>query len=273
MKKRVAIQGIKASFHEEAAFKFFGQEIEVVECSSFKQTFETVKNHQADYLVMAIENSTVGSLMNNYKLLSDYCFPIIGEVYLPIKLHLLALPNVKIADIKQVISHPVAISQCFQFLEEHPEIQVVESSDTAACAKKIQEQQLKNTAAIANTLAASAYGLEILAKGIESSKKNFTRFLILTQEQTEIKAANKSSLSFQVPNSAGALVRVLNILAENQVNMSKIQSTPVVGHPNEYNFFVDVEWDNVETYTHALKKVLAHTINFNMMGEYKRGNV
>lgn len=210
-KKRVAIQGIRASFHEEAAFRFFGTDIETVECNSFKLTCEALKNKQADYVVMAIENSIAGSLLPNYSLLRDYHFPIVGEVYLPIQLHLLALPGVKFEDVKYVQSHPIAIRQCSDFFDEHPHLQIIESNDTAACAKKIREEQLTDTVAIANQLAAKLYSLDTLKQRIESNKKNYTRFLILKDKKAEVNDANKASLCFQVGNEVGALARVLNV--------------------------------------------------------------
>src|SRR5690606_27612090 len=197
-KKRIAIQGIKASFHEEAAFKFFGTDIETVECNSFKETFQKMKAGEADYIVMAIENSIAGSLLPNYSLLKEYNYPVIGEVYLHIQLHLMGLPGIKFEDIKNVTSHPIAIRQCGEFLDDYPQLKVTESSDTAACAKRIKDEQLKDTAAIANSLAAEMYGLEILEKRIETNKKNYTRFLILADHEEEIKNPNKASVSFQV---------------------------------------------------------------------------
>lgn len=271
-KKRVAIQGIRASFHEEAAFKFFGNDIETVECDSFKQTCEVLKQKKADYVVMAIENSIAGSLLPNYTLLREYNFPIVGEVYLPIQLHLLALPGVKFEDIKFVQSHPIAIRQCSDFFDEFPHLQVIESSDTAACAKKIREENLTDTVAIANQLAAKLYDLEVMERRIESNKKNYTRFLILTDKPSESTDINKASLSFQVGNSVGSLAAVLNILAEHQVNLSKIQSMPVLGKRNEYNFYVDIEWKNQPDYDSAIRKVLKHTVNFTIMGEYQKND-
>lgn len=271
-KKRVAIQGIKASFHEEAAFKFFGEDIETIECNSFKQTFQKLAAGEADYVVMAIENSIAGSLLPNYTLLREYNFPVVGEVYLHIQLHLMALPGVKFEDIKTVTSHPIAIRQCSDFLDEFPELKVVESSDTAACAKKIKEEGLTDTVAIANTLAAKLYGLNVLERRIESNKKNYTRFLILTDKPTEIENTNKASLCFQVTNDAGSLAKVLNILAELDINMSKVQSMPVLGRRNEYNFYVDVEWNNTANYEDAIRRIVKHTINFSIMGEYVKND-
>lgn len=268
VQKRVAIQGIRASFHEEAAFKFFGEDIDTIECNSFKETFQKLATQKADYVVMAIENSIAGSLLPNYSLLREYNFPVIGEVYLPIQLHLMALPGVKFEDIKTVMSHPIAIRQCNDFLDDFPQLKVVESNDTAACAKKIKEEQLTDTVAIANSLAAKLYGLNILERRIESNKKNYTRFLILYDKPVEVKNANKASLCFQVSNDVGSLAKVLNILAENEVNMSKIQSMPVLGKRNEYNFYLDVEWSETKKYENAIGKILKHTVNFSIMGEY-----
>ncbi|MEJ7779994.1 MAG: prephenate dehydratase [Daejeonella sp.] len=271
-RKRVAIQGTRASFHEEAAFKFFGTEIETIECDSFKRTCDVLKQKQADYVVMAIENSIAGSLLPNYSLLREYNFPIVGEVYLAIQLHLLALPGVKFEDIKYVTSHPIAIRQCSDFLDDFPNLQVIESTDTAACAKKIREGNLTDTVAIANSLAAQLYDLEVMERRIESNKKNYTRFLILTDKPQESSAFNKSSLSFQVGNSVGSLATVLNILSEHHINLSKIQSMPVLGKRNEYNFYVDIEWKSQPDYDTAIRKVLKHTVNFTIMGEYQKND-
>lgn len=272
-KKRVAIQGIKASFHEEAALKFFGEEIDTIECDSFKKTCEVLKNKEADFVVMAIENSIAGSLLPNYTLLRDYHFCIIGEVYLHIQLNLLTLPGVKFEEIKKVESHPIAIRQCDDFFNEFPHLKVVESSDTAACAKRIQDEQLKDTAAIANKLAAETYGLDIMERRIETNKKNYTRFLILTDNKDiEIKDANKASISFQVVDEPGSLVKVLNVFAEHNINMSKVQSMPVLGKRNQYNFYIDLEYPSKESYEEAVRKILRYTVNFAIMGEYRKND-
>jgi prephenate dehydratase len=270
-KPRVAIQGIRASFHEEAAFKFFGEDIHTIECNSFKKTFEALEKREADYVVMAIENSIAGSILPNYSLMMSYGFPIVGEVYLPIQLHLMALPGVKFEDIKNVTSHPIALRQCIDFFDEYPHLNMVESNDTAACAKRIREEGLTDTVAIANTLAAKLYGLDILERRIESNKKNFTRFLIITHHENNVKRTpNKASLCFQVSNKVGSLAKVLNIFAEQNLNMSKIQSMPVLGKPNEYNFYVDVEWKDSKNYDTAIRQMLKYTHNFNVLGEYER---
>jgi len=270
-KPKVAIQGIRASFHEEAALRYFGEDIQTIECVSFKQTFDALQNKDADYVVMAIENSIAGSILPNYSLMLNYGFPVVGEIYLPIQLHLMALPGVRFEDIKYVTSHPIAIRQCIDFFDEYPHLQIIESNDTAACARRIRDEQLTDTVAIANTLAASLYGLDVLERRIESNKKNFTRFLVLTNhENVEKKQPNKASLCFQVSNKVGALAKVLNIFAEEGVNMSKIQSMPVLGKRNEYNFYVDIEWDEPRQYDTAIRRILKYTQNFNILGEYQR---
>ncbi|ACU03727.1 MULTISPECIES: prephenate dehydratase [Pedobacter] len=275
MKKvtRVAIQGIKASFHEEAAFKFFGTDIQTIECNSFKQTCESLEKKECDYVIMAIENSIAGSLLPNYTLIREYNFAVVGEVYLAIQLHLMALPGVKFEDVKFATSHPIAIRQCVDFFYDYPHIQVIEGNDTAACAKRIKDEQLKDTVAIANTLAAELYGLNIIERRIESNKKNFTRFLILKLDKTEeLKEVNKASICFQVGNHVGALSKVLNIFAEQQVNLTKIQSMPVLGKRNDYYFYVDMEWTSMENYDKAVRQALKYTVNFNIMGEYQKND-
>jgi prephenate dehydratase len=270
---RVAIQGTKASFHEQAAFKFFGKDIQTIECESFKQTCESMEHDEADFVVMAIENSIAGSLLPNYTLLRDYNFTITGEVYLPIELHLMALPGVKFEDIKYVTSHPIALRQCIDFIDQFPQLKVVESSDTAACAKKIRDEQLTDTVAIANTLAAELYGLNIIERRIESNRKNYTRFLILKKSpDQEIPGSNKASICFQVGNAVGSLAKVLNIFAEQGINLSKIQSMPVLGKRNEYNFYIDIEWSDMQSYDNAIRKVLKYSVNFNIMGEYVKND-
>lgn len=275
MKKgpKVAIQGIKACFHEQAAYKFFGQDIQPVECTSFKHTCEVLDKGECDFVIMAIENSIAGSLLPNYTLIREYNFAVVGEVYLPIQLHMMALPGVKFEDIKFATSHPIALRQCVDFLDDYPHIQVIEGSDTAACAKKISDEKLTDTVAIANSLAAELYGLNIIERRIESNKKNYTRFLILKKEKTEeMKDASKASICFQVGNHVGALSKVLNIFAERNVNLTKIQSMPVLGKRNDYYFYVDVEWKNMEEYDKAVRQALKYTVNFNIMGEYQKND-
>ncbi|MFP5079516.1 prephenate dehydratase [Pedobacter sp. JCM 36344] len=272
-KTRVAIQGIKASFHEEAAYKFFGKEIQTVECNSFKETCDKLEQKDADFVVMAIENSIAGSLLPNYTLIREYGFSVVGEVYLAIQLHLMALPGVNFEDIKTVTSHPIAIRQCVDFFYDYPHINIVESNDTAACAKRIKDENLTDTMAIANSLAAELYGLNVLERRVESNKKNYTRFLILKKERTdEGKEINKASICFQVGHKPGSLAMVLNIFAEQEVSLTKIQSLPVLGKRNEYYFYVDLEWPSTEKYDKAIRKTLKYTSNFNILGEYQKND-
>lgn len=265
----IAIQGIRASFHDEAARAYFGENINTVECMTFKRMFEEMKHEKADYIVMAIENSIAGSLLPNYSLLQDYNFPIIGEIFLPIQLHLLALPGVRFEEVKFVQSHPIAIRQCEEFLQDLQGITILEKSDTAACAKEIQDLQLKDTVAIANLTAAKAYGLEVMERRIESNKKNYTRFLVIAREYEDVKNTDKASICFRVNNKPGSLAKVLTTFAQHKINLSKIQSMPVLGKPNEYNFYCDLEWTEPEAYELSLRKILKLTHNLSVMGEYR----
>lgn len=271
-KLQVAIQGIAASFHELAAFTHFKEPIDTIECLSFHVLCETLKTNKADYAVMAIENSIAGSILPNYFLLQEYHFSIVGELYLPIHMHLLALPGVKLADIRTIESHPMAIRQCSDFLQRLSGVAVRESDDTALSARNIRENKLKDTAAIANEAAAKKFGLTILEKRIETHKKNFTRFLILTKNGN-VPGANKASLSFEVANEAGSLANVLTAFKEHQINLTKIQSIPIIGKPKEYSIHVDVEWKKRKNYDLALGQVLRQTRNLNVLGEYKKSEM
>lgn len=272
-KTRVAIQGIATSFHEVAALTYFPEPIETVECLSFHQLCETVKNDRADYAVMAIENSIAGSILPNYFLLQEYHFSIIGELYLPIHMHLLALPGVKLQDIKAIESHPMAIRQCSEFLHSLNGIEIRESDDTALSAMRVKEKKLKDTAAIANEFAAKKFGLQILEKRIETHKKNFTRFLILTKRTNGKAESNKASLSFEVSNEVGSLADALMTFKNNSINLTKIQSIPIIGRPSEYSIHVDVEWKKRKNYDDAINQVLRQVKNLNVLGEYKKAKI
>src|SRR5690242_19204038 len=234
-KLQVAIQGIATSFHEVAALSYFQEPIDTLECLSFHRLCESLKSGEADYAVMAIENSIAGSILPNYFLLQDYHFTIAGELYLPIHMHLLVLPGVQLEDITCIESHPMAIRQCSEFLHSLNGIEIRESDDTALSAKRVKELQLKNTAAIANEFAAKKFGLQILEKRIETHKKNFTRFLILTKRSNGKEESNKASLSFEVANEVGSLADALMTFKSNSINLSKIQSIPIIGRPSEYS--------------------------------------
>jgi prephenate dehydratase len=272
-KIRVAIQGIATSFHEVAAFTHFGEPIDTVECLSFHALCETLKHDRAEYAVMAIENSFAGSILPNYFLLQEYHFTIVGEPYLPIHMHLLALPGVKMQQIKSIESHPMAIRQCSEYLHRLTGVEIKESDDTALSAKRIREKSLKDTAAIANEQAAKKFGLQILEKRIETHKKNFTRFLILTKKNGRIADSNKASLSFEVANEVGSLADVLMSFKENSINLTKIQSIPIIGKPREYSIHVDVEWKRRKQYELAIQEILRQTRNLNVLGEYKKSEM
>ncbi len=272
-KLRIAIQGIATSFHEVAAMTYFAEPIETVECLSFHALCESLKNGTSDFAVMAIENSIAGSILPNYFLLQEYHFSIIGEVYLPIHMHLLALPGVKLADIKNIESHPMAIRQCSDYLHRLKGVDIRESDDTALSAKRVKEQNLRTTAAIANEYAAKKFGLEILEKRIETHKKNFTRFLILTKRANGKLESNKASISFEVANEVGSLADALITFKNNQLNLSKIQSIPIIGKPSEYSIHIDVEWKKRKSYDDAISQVLRQVKNLNILGEYKKGKI
>lgn len=272
-KLRVAIQGIATSFHEIAAFTYFTEKVETVECLSFHELCESLNNNTSDYAVMAIENSIAGSILPNYFLLQSYHFTIIGEIYLPIHMHLLALPGVKLSDIRCIESHPMAIRQCTEFIHALNGVEVRESDDTALSAKRVKELKLKDTAAIANEFAAKKYGLHILERRIETHKKNFTRFLILTKRNNGKIESNKASLSFEVANAVGSLADALMTFKSNNINLSKIQSIPIIGKPSEYSIHIDVEWKRRKNYDEAMQQVMRQVKNLNVLGEYKKGKL
>lgn len=272
-KLKIAIQGIATSFHEVAALTYFNEPIETVECLSFHQLCESLKNGTSDYAVMAIENSIAGSILPNYFLLQDYHFNIIGELYLPIHMNLLVLPGTKITDIKTIESHPMAIRQCSEFLHSLNGVEIRESDDTALSAKRVKELKLKNTAAIANEFAAKKYGLTILEKRIETHKKNFTRFLVLAKRSNGKIESNKASLCFEVANEVGSLADALMTFKNNSINLTKIQSIPIIGRPSEYSIHIDVEWKRRKNYDTAMQEIIRQVKNLNVLGEYKKAKI
>lgn len=272
--KKIAVQGIVGSFHEEAAIKYFNEKIEVVECKSFTRVCELVDTDKVDYAVMAIENSIAGSLLKNYQLIRNYHLRIIGEIYLHIQMNLMVVPGVKPSDITDIYSHPIAIQQSVEFIEKYyPNAELHEGIDTAGAAKYVSEEKLMNSAAIGNLRSAQLYNLEILETGIETNKKNYTRFLILSKHGNPTSDANKASLCFEVGHFYGSLARVLNVFAENEINLSKIQSVPIVGKPNEFTFHVDIEWEKLENYDKAVHQVLKSVSSLSVLGEYIRGDI
>jgi len=272
-KLRIGIQGISTCFHEVAARAYFHDSIEPVECLTFHALCQSLKKNECDFAMMAIENTIAGSILPNYFLLQEFQFSIVGEIYLPIHLHLMAFPGVKLEEIKTIESHPMAIRQCYDFLHKLNGIELRESDDTAISARKVAEKKLKATAAIANEFAAKKFGLEILGRRIETHKKNFTRFLVLSRASEMKEESNKASLCFEVQNEVGSLADVLTVFKDNQINLSKIQSIPVIGKPQEYSIHVDVEWSERKNYDDALKQVQKQTHNLSVLGEYKKGKI
>ena len=272
--KKIAIQGIAGSFHEDAARRYFEDEVEVVECKSFTSVCNLIDTDQVSIAVMAIENSIAGSLLQNYALIRDYHLKIIGEIYIHIQMNLMVNRGVEKAAIKTIYSHPIAIKQCSEYLEKNfPEVHIIENQDTAASGKLVREEKLMDAAAIGNQRTAELYELEILDTGLETNNKNYTRFLILSKQVKPNDQANKASLCFEVGHYYGALANVLNTFAENQINLTKIQSVPIIGKPNEYTFHVDVEWDSLKKYERAIHSILKNVSSLSVLGEYVRGEL
>lgn len=269
---KVAIQGVAGAFHDEAARKFFNDKIELAECSTFRQLCEGVDCGAVDFGIMAIENTIAGSLLQNYAYLDEFKLKIIGEVYLRIRMNLMALPGVGLEEVKFVFSHPIALRQCGEYLDTLPrDVKIIEADDTAESAKRIAEERLTNSAAVAGEAAARMYGLEIIREGIETIKQNYTRFIVLAKHAAGIDACNKASLSFEVRHTTGSLAETLMIFSRNSVNLTKIQSVPILGKPYRYSFHVDVEWQKYEDYLAALSEVLRSVSGLSVYGEYRKG--
>jgi len=275
MNKKVTIQGYEGSFHQVAARQFYGKTVEVITCDTFREVVKIGADpKQTDGAVMAIENSIAGSILPNYNLLQKSNLKVIGEVYLQISQNLLTNPGVKLSDIKEVHSHPMAILQCLDFLEQHP-YKLVESEDTALSAKMVHQHKSKHVAAIASKLAAQLYNLEIIAPDIHTLKNNITRFLILvpSKAKVEIVGANKASIYFQTDHSKGILSKVLSKIAQGGVNLSKLQSMPIPGSTFKYGFYADLEFENNKQLEKVLEAVKGITNSFKVFGLYKKGKV
>jgi prephenate dehydratase len=272
--KRIAVQGIAGSFHEDAAIRYFGEEVDIVECKSFTSVCELIDTDKVEYAVMAIENSIAGSLLKNYQLIRDFHLRIIGELYLHIQMNLMVAAGVKPEHIKDIYSHPIALQQCMEYIEKYyPDARLHEGMDTAAAAKKISEEKPSDAAAIGNLRSAKLYDLEILETGIETNKKNYTRFLILSKHGNPTEDSNKASICFEVGHFHGSLAKVLNIFSEHEINLNKIQSVPILGKPNEYTIHVDLEWEKIKNYDKAIHQVLKNVSSLAILGEYKRAEI
>ena len=280
---RVAIQGFPGAFHDMAARKFFsGSSIEIIPCFTFKESFDLVKESKADVAVVAIENSLAGSLLPNYALLRNSELKIFGEVYLRIEQHLMALEGQTLEVISEIQSHPMAIIQCEEFLEplRKKGVKIIDTPDTALSAREISEKRLTGVAAIASSLASEMYGLSIIRNGIETNKRNFTRFLVLSSDEKylhvqhhhQVQPANKASVCFSLSHQVGSLSQILSVLAFYKINLTKIQSAPIIGREWEYFFYVDLMFDDKKMYLSSLDAIRPLTDQLQVMGEYSSGN-
>lgn len=271
MNIKIAIQGIKGSNHHQVAKEYFGENIDLVECLSFHGLVDRLLDESADKGVMAIENSIAGSIIPNYTLVCDNKLHIIGEHYLNIDHHLMALPGQEIKDIQEVHSHPMALLQCREYLKTTPHIKMVEDVDTAETAKRIQERSLKGIAAIAPKVAAELYGLEILANKIQTIANNATRFIIVKTKNKILpkEEINKASLRFETDHKRGSLATVLNVMSDCNLNLTKIQSLPIIETPWKYAFFVDVTFERYDDFAKAKSLLEIMSGNFRVLGEYK----
>lgn len=275
--KRIAIQGVPGSYHDIAAHKYFkNEEIELICCNTFEEVFENMRKDSNVIGVVAIENTIAGSLLHNYELLRESGTTIIGEHKLRISHSIMCLPDEDWKDLKEVNSHPVALAQCREFLQHHPELKVVETDDTAGSAKDIHEKQLKGHAAICSKYAAGMYDMKILQEGIETNKHNFTRFLVIcdpwiADDLKDRSKVNKANIVFSLPHSEGSLSKVLSIFSFYNINLTKIQSLPIIGREWEYMFYVDVMFNDYLRYKQSIDAVTPLTKALKILGEYAEG--
>jgi prephenate dehydratase len=271
MKENVAIQGYEGSFHQEAAQYFFNKQVQVKPCNTFRELIQAVE-HNADTVaaVMAIENSIAGSILPNYNLLHKSKLVVAGEIYLQIRQQLMVNPGVTLADIREVHSHTMALQQCDDFLNKY-NWKLVETDDTALSAKMVKQHKSKHIAAVASKLAAKMYELDIVAPNIHTQKNNYTRFLLLKKKQDSVPDANKASLYFITDHQKGSLSKVLTEIAGLGINLSKLQSFPIPGTDFKYAFHADIEFDSIEQFNTAVKKIKAKTKEFRIYGSYKKG--
>lgn len=270
---KVSIQGYEGSFHQVAARHLFGKDVEVLPCATFREVVKLALDKKTtDVGLMAIENSLAGSILPNYHLLQQNKLKVVGELYLHISQNLLVNPGVKLSDIKEVHSHPMALLQCLDFLGKHS-FKLVETEDTALSAKHLHQHRSKTTAAIASKLAAELYGLKVLAPDIQTQKNNITRFLVLRREQEAIvpQNADKASVYFQTNHTKGILAKVLGMIAEGGINLSKLQSMPIPGSNFKYGFYADMEFQQVAQFEVVMESLKTVTNNLRVFGIYKKG--
>jgi prephenate dehydratase len=271
MNSKIAIQGIKGSFHHQVAQEYYKEEVAVDECLSFEELVDSLLSGKSEQAVMAIENSIAGPIIPNYALIDKNDLHIIGEHYLRIHQNLMALKGQKIEDIIEVHSHPMALLQCMDFLKKYPNIKLVEDKDTAETARRIQEKQLKGIAAIASKTASEMYGLEILAPEIQTIKNNMTRFVIIKKDNSFVAEdeINRASLKFELDHKRGSLATILNVMSDCKMNLTKIQSLPKIETPWKYSFFVDVTFEKYADYSKAKSLLAIMAEYFKVLGEYK----
>jgi prephenate dehydratase len=275
MHKKVTIQGYEGSFHQVAARQFFGKNVKVIPCATFKQVVQIGEDSkQSDGGVMAIENSIAGSILPNYNLLQKSKLQVIGEVYLSISQNLLVYPGVKLEEIKEVHSHPMAILQCLDYLENQ-DWKLVETEDTALSAKQVRQHKSKHVAAIASKFAAQLFDLDVIGPDIHTLKNNITRFLIMVpaKQKVEVEDADKASIYFQTDHSKGILSKVLAKIAQGGANLSKLQSMPIPGSTFKYGFYADIEFEQKKQLDKLLVELKSMTNSFKLFGLYKKGKV
>ena len=266
----VAIQGVKGSFHHAVAQSYYGEYFSLLECETFDATVKALLDDSAEQAVMAIENSIAGSIIPNYALIDQNNLQIVGEYSLSIHHNLMVLPGQTFADLKEVHSHPMALLQCKEFFKDYLHIRLVEAEDTADEARRISENTISGIAAIASKEAAALYGLSILAPSIQTIKNNVTRFVIIQKKGALVpqKNINKAAIKFTLDHQRGSLAAVLNVMSDCQLNLTKIQSLPVIETPGKYAFFVDVTFDEFEFYDKARKLITIMASQFKILGEY-----
>jgi len=270
---RIAIQGGIASFHDLAVREYFkNQPVDLLPCRTFKQVCAAVTEEKAKFGVIAIENSLAGSLLPNYGLLENYPLQIFGEQYLRISHNLMALPGQSIRDIHLVKSHPMALAQSSEFFEKYPHLEPLETDDTAESAREIASKRIKGVAAVASSLAAELFRLHILEAGIENLKQNYTRFFIVAPKRIKMKTGGKkASLHFRIAHQVGSLAGILDIFRRFNMNLTLIQSVPVPGHPDEYSFHVDLEWQRDDNFHGAMEATRKLTPSIYLLGVYRKG--
>lgn len=271
---RVSIQGYEGSFHQMAARQFFGKDVEVITCATFREVVRVAcSRKESEGGVMAIENSIAGSILPNYNLLQKSDLRVVGEIYLQINQHLLVNPGVKLEDIREVHSHHMALLQCIDFLEKYPGWKLVETEDTALSAKHLQQHRSRHHAAIASKLAAELFGLDVLVPNIHTMKNNYTRFLILQREENAmaVREPDKASVNFHTDHSRGSLARVLTKIAEGGINLSKLQSFPIPGSEWEYSFHADMEFEDIGQFNEVIEAIRPITAELKIYGVYKKG--